>query len=197
MEYKALDKMESSFDSMITWMACFQVSTLSAMSTRFSAYISLLTCFSLSSHIGVPLILDLDMHLGIIRSMCRNTAVPREFAAQTEVQRYVAKYIPALNLHNDPQTRYSIVQLFDHEIKAIRGYFQDSWSPQAKFNVLAAKLYLYAIYFTPQTASTLECPEDDWPSDIRISIRTIVYQGLRTVVRLVNVFSIHLRLNLI
>lgn len=129
------------------------------------------------------------MHLEIVRSMCRNTSVPREFAAQTEVQRQVAKYISALNPNHDPQTRYSIVQLFDHEIEAIRGCFQDSWSPQAEFNVLGAKLYLYAMYFTPQTASTLEYAEDDRLSDIRISTRTILYQGLRTVVQLVNIFS--------
>jgi hypothetical protein len=101
----------------------------------------------------------------------------------------VAKYVSALTPHTDPQTRYSIVQLYDHEIEALRSYFQDSWSPLAEFNVLGAKLYLYAIYFTPQTGSIQECPEDDRSSDIRISIRTILYQGLRTVVQLVNIFS--------
>lgn len=189
MEYKAADKVESSLDSMMTWMACFQISTLSAISTPFTDYISLLTNLSLSSHIGVSLILDSDVHLEIVRSMCRNTSVPREFAAQTEVQRYVAKYISALNPYSDPQTRYSIIKLYDHEIEAIRIYFQDSWSPQAEFYLLEAKLYLNAVYFTPQTPSALEYPEDDRSSDIRIFTRTILYQGLRTVTRLVNIFS--------
>ncbi len=68
----------------------------------------LLTVFNISAHIGVPLTLGSDLHLEIMRSMCNNSSVPREFAAQTEIQRHIARYILSLDPQNDPQNRCSI-----------------------------------------------------------------------------------------
>ncbi len=149
----------------------------------------LLTVFNISAHIGVPLTLGSDLHLEIMRSMCNNSSVPREFAAQTEIQRHIARYILSLDPQNDPQNRCSITKVFDRELEAIRPNFQNSWSAQTEFSLLGAKLYPYAMCFAPQTAPPRGYPEQDRSADMRISTRAILHQGLATIVRLVNVFA--------
>jgi hypothetical protein len=118
--------------------------------------------------------------------MCRNPSIPRAFSAQVEIQRHVARYISALDMQSDPYSRCSITQLFDRDLDSIKSEFIDDWSGETEFNLLGAKLYLYAFCFAPRTVS----PSSYLEQDHSLASSTIILrQGFSTVIRLVEVFS--------
>lgn len=130
--------------------------------------------------------------------MCRNTSIPRDFVVQIEIQRHVARYISTLENQTDLQARFSITQVFDRELDSIRAEFQDAWSATAEFNLLIAKLYLYAMFISPKsdqgpTGNMLggvggAVPQESMDMGADTNRRMILNLGLATVVKLVQVF---------
>ena len=132
----------------------------------------------LPPHLSSPLQLD---HLAFL---CRTTAKLRSFAAQTEIQRHVARYMGALNGAIDPLTQQSLIHLFDQELEAIRSNFQDGWSSELEMSLQSAKVYLYALCFIYEGSQVL----GDFGVH-KVSYSIILRSGLRAAARLVHLFD--------
>ncbi|KAE9373138.1 hypothetical protein N431DRAFT_406474 [Stipitochalara longipes BDJ] len=170
-DYKTADRTSSNSESIMTWMACFEISTI------------------LSSHLGLPPTLSSDLYLELIRSMCRNPAISRTFSAQVEIERHVARYIATLDTQREPHSRYSITQLLDNDLDAIRSEYTDSWSEESEFHLLGSKVYLCAFCFTPQTVIPSSYEEQSHSLASSVVSTAILYKGFESVIRLVEVFS--------
>jgi hypothetical protein len=137
---------------------------------------------------GLPPTLGSDLHLETIRLICCNPSIPKQFAAQTEIQRHLARYVSALEVSHDAQSRTSFVQIFDRELDTIRQQFKQVWTYEIEFSFLAVRLYLYALYFTAQPGQPRSMLEVASSRSLGVSSRMILHLGLATAVRLVETF---------
>lgn len=119
--------------------------------------------------------------------MGRNPSIPQEFVAQIEIQRHTCRFVSSLDEQTDLQTRFTLTQVFDRELDALRIDFKDSWSGEAEFKLLVAKLYLYAMFIAP-TKSPEEGSAQKSYDSVGPSRRIILHLGLATAGRLVRVF---------
>jgi hypothetical protein len=82
--------------------------------------------------------------LNTLEKFVRDHSFPRDFVHQVMVQHALAKFTDVLLNDAMHSISYSLVQLVDAELDGLRAKYSAEWTSRAEFNVLIAKLHLYA-----------------------------------------------------
>ena len=122
--------------------------------------------------------------LANIASLINDPGVPRAFAASTEIQFHVARYMVATESIPESRTLRSLIPLFEQDLENVRSKYQDVWSKGIDIDLQNAKVHLYALSFISEESSLLP---PLGPFDT--SYKVLLLSGLAAAVRLIYLCS--------
>ncbi|TKA67983.1 hypothetical protein B0A49_07639 [Cryomyces minteri] len=142
---------------------------------------------ALSSWLGLPPSLASAKSLRNLASFCEDPAIPRNFAALTEIQSQVARLTAALEGVLSTGVPISIVQLFDTDLNGIKERYSGDWSVTAELDLQAAKLHLYALRLLPKGEQ--DASGSSHISDTKVFKKGILHKGMIAAVRLIQTMT--------
>lgn len=154
-----------------TWLACFYIGTY------------------LSMRLGLPPPIQSSSSLAAIANMITEVDMPEDFAAQVEIQRHVARYMTILTADQDYKFNVPAMKIFERELDGVSLHFKASWNTETEFNLLRAKLSLYALACinnpVPDRSASLSISRSNNDQDLAI----LKLAGLYFASKLVRIFS--------
>ncbi len=128
----------------------------------------------LSSFLGFCPQLCLPSQLDQVSKTARGIAVPKDFAAQTEIQLQISRYTANFDGVVEDSTRYSLIQIFEGELNRVKSDYQETWTEELEIQFQAAKIYLFSLCLVTERST---CPIGSGEANNHLPFHIVMSKG--------------------